>query len=547
MTIAPRPDDLPAPPDTRLSDDRRRLLESSARVLFVTGRAGTGKSTLLRYLTSQTRRNFVVLAPTGAAAVDVGGQTIHSFFKFKPGITAEDAYRMGMRNEEPIYKRLEVMVIDEISMVRADLLDCIDAFLQAARKKDEPFGGVQAVFFGDLYQLEPVVTRDEANAIGMQYESPYFFSSEVFSQLLRSTREQAIELLELTTMYRQIDPEFVGVLDRIRRDQLQEGDLDYINCQVDEYLDFARDGYVYLTDTNSLAQRINNENLAGINREPWTFTGKLSGHFNDKNLPTEMDLTLKVGARIMMLNNDPFKRWVNGTLGHLTHIEDDKVAVLLDDGREHTVERYIWGNHKFFFDDHTKSIKKQEVGSFEQFPLRLAWAITIHKSQGKTFDSVVIMLQNRAFAHGQTYVALSRCRTREGIILNRPVMPHDIISDVRVKKFMVSMKRYVMRWRRPVEDILSLVLKIERKSGNALLRLLEDDESERTISLADVGIVKESGIGEDRFLVSGTDTDTGERLFIPTESILSIEDISPDTLPQQDISLNDTREQGVTS
>ncbi len=518
----------PAAPLTKQgSPVSQHILDSRKRMLFITGRAGTGKSTLLKHLVSKTRRNFVVLAPTGAAAVEVNGQTIHSFFRFKPGITVEEAFKMGDKSYNQIYRRLEIIIIDEISMVRADLLDCIDAFLQGARKKDEPFGGVQIIVFGDLYQLEPVVTRDEISVIQMRYDTPYFFSADVMQQLVSNTREQQIEFIELTTIYRQSDPEFIEVLDRIRRNNINFDTLDYLNRQVDEYLELNREGVIYLTDTNALAQRINNQNLKEIDAEEQRYTGRIIGDFNTKSLPTEMELYLKPGARIMLINNDMHKRWVNGTLGTVTGLQPDKIVVQLDSGTEYAIERYTWGNYKFFYDPQTHAISKKEIGTYEQFPIRLAWAMTIHKSQGKTFDNVVILLQNRSFAHGQVYVALSRCRTKEGITLSRPLQEFDIISDKRVREFLARIKWYIAAWKWPVDARAQAVKKAIQSNQFIKLRHLSSDDVSQTMILRDLRLEEDFENGTNLLIVTGVSQSDSERVRIPLQEIVSFKIADP--------------------
>ncbi|MEN9327838.1 MAG: hypothetical protein RI947_646 [Candidatus Parcubacteria bacterium] len=427
-------------------------IEENKRVLFITGRAGTGKSTLLRRLVSETKKKHAVLAPTGIAAVNIGGETIHSFFKFKPGITPDEAGKLGRRTRFQIYARLDLIIVDEVSMVRADLMDCMDAFLKGARDNFEPFGGVQVVLFGDMYQLEPVVTGDEKDALYRRYESAYFFSSHVFKEILEHTGEQLVELVELTKVFRQKDEYFIEILDNIRKHTFTERHLDDLNrCTVDQ-LDYGIDDRIYLTGTNSKAAEINSVNLEKIPNPRHAIPGILEGNFSEKLLPTDHVLNIKQHARIMMLNNDPDGRWMNGSLGVIMEIRKDSVLVLLDDGKEHIVLPHTWTNYKFIYDLSTDTIKKDTAGTFTQYPLKLAWAITIHKSQGQTFDKVAICLGDRAFAHGQTYVALSRCRSLEGIVLERPIYPRDIMVDDKVSKFLNDLRKYVLSWKFPVEE-----------------------------------------------------------------------------------------------
>ena len=497
-----------------------RALRANKKVLLITGRAGTGKSTLLRKLVTESRRNLVVLAPTGAAAVEVSGQTIHSFFRFKPGITLDEAWRQGEKEKNNMYKKLEVLVIDEISMVRADLLDCIDVFLQAARKSDEPFGGVQVVMFGDPYQLEPVVTRDEKTAIDLRYKSPYFFHSDVFRTMMNRVEDAYIDYLELQTIYRQSDQEFIGVLDHIRKNTVQQEHLDYLNQQVDEYLEVDREGFVYLTTTNDMANRINRMNMEKLGGEPQIYSGRVLGDFNTRTLPVDMDVELKPGARIMMVNNDPYRRWVNGSLGYIMELDEDRITVQLDDGHEYAVDRVTWSNYKFFFDNDLNRIVQKEIGSYEQYPVRLAWAMTIHKSQGKTFDNVAILLQGRAFAYGQLYVALSRARTKEGIRINRELREFDVLSDKRVAQFMTRIKVYRARQQYPVERIIRMIEKSEQDRVKILLRYCNSVDVISEITAVNATIFEKMFNKKSQPVVS-VQLESGELREIPLNAILS--------------------------
>jgi energy-coupling factor transporter ATP-binding protein EcfA2 len=361
--------------------------ENGKRFLLVLGRAGTGKSTLLRKLAKHSRKNIAIVAPTGIAAVNVGGETIHSFFKFKPGIMFEEASKNGQNTQNVMYEKLDLLIIDEISMVRADLLDSIDVFLRHARKKNEPFGGVQVVCFGDMYQLEPVVSNDEKDMLYIQYDSPYFFSSRVFNELLFFP-SQLIEFVELTKVYRQTDEEFISLLDKIRKKKADEYDLYKINERFAEYVSDTMEGHIYLTTRNDSAARINTKNLELIPEPEYSYLGTTEGDFPDKLLPTDWDLKLKLGARVMLINNDTDKRWINGTLGYVSKLENDAVFVKLDNGNEHAVTRYTWSYYKYVYDKSQDKVIKQLIGSYTQFPLKLAWAITIHKSQITALSNV---------------------------------------------------------------------------------------------------------------------------------------------------------------
>ena len=415
-------------------------IENSWENIFLTGNAGTGKSTLLDHFRNTTKKNIAVVAPTGVAAVNVRGETIHSFFLFPPNVDSERAKSEAKKTKNAkLYKALDTLVIDEISMVRADLLDSISIFLQTVRKSNEPFGGVQVVMVGDLHQLPPVVTRDEQEALNNLYRSPYFFSSNVFGSLTDGLYKK-IKFFELTTIYRQTEREFIDILNRVRNKQTTDEDLERLyRCRTEgeEFLD----GYIYLTAINEQADRINQFKLNEIEGQSIFFKGITIGNFSDKQFPAADQLELKTGARVMLLNNDPQDRWINGTLGTLFQIRSDHVLVKLDNGELETVEPVTWTSYKTRLNPETFALESTEVGSFKQMPLRLAWAITIHKSQGKTFERVAIDLGRGAFAHGQTYVALSRCTSLKGLKLVRPIDKSSIIMDDRVITFLKNIKQ----------------------------------------------------------------------------------------------------------
>ncbi len=420
------------------------VLENSRQNVFVSGKAGTGKSTLLEYFRSRTLKEIAVLAPTGVAAVNVRGQTIHSFFQFRPDVTPDTVPLMKVRRQRRrLYAKLQTLVIDEISMVRADLLDCVDVFLRLhARRPDRPFGGVQMVFFGDLYQLPPVVRTGEEGLFGTEtmrdgYATPYFFSS-------RAVRDEAFDwvYVELTKVYRQRQDYFVKLLNRVRDNSLREEHLRFLNqrCRPRKTRD-PQDFYVYLSPTNAMVDRINRRRLSRLTSEEVVLEGHVEGDFPEKDLPAKRSLAVREGAQVMLLNNDPSGRWVNGSIGRVVGLEGgvssrEAVTVLLSDGRVEEVRPFTWEAYRFFFNEDTLAIESRSVGSFTQYPLALAWAITIHKSQGKTFEKVILDLGAGTFAHGQLYVALSRCADFDGLILRRPVRRDDVILDERVVRFM---------------------------------------------------------------------------------------------------------------
>lgn len=413
------------------------LLENNPSPVFVTGKAGTGKSTLLQYFREHTSKNIVVLAPTGVAAVNVRGQTIHSFFRFRPDITPEGANSIRLRKaQKTLYKKLDAVVIDEISMVRSDLLDCVDAFLRLhGPDETAPFGGVQMIFFGDLYQLPPVMTRLDRDIFKDLYASPYFFDAAAFKQL-------DFKIIELKKIYRQKDEMFIRLLNSVRDNSINVTDLEVLNRRLNpRFSPGDKDFYVYLTTTNALADGINQERLRELPGGSLRLEGKLSGGFDTKSLPTHQTLELKTGAQVMLLNNDPAGKWVNGTIGKVfstpkDHAVTGTIRVELSSGLVVEVPSFTWEAFRFFYNKDTEQIDSESAGSFSQYPLKLAWAITIHKSQGKTFSKVVLDIGNGTFAPGQMYVALSRCTDLEGLVLKKPIFKRHILLDAQVVQFM---------------------------------------------------------------------------------------------------------------
>ncbi len=414
-------------------------MEESDKSMLITGRAGTGKSTLLNYFRHNTKKKVVILAPTGVAAINVGGQTIHSFFHFKPNVTAAAIKKKKSTKDKPtIYKKLTTIVIDEVSMVRADLLDCVDKFLRLNGPNPKfPFGGVQMIFIGDLYQLPPVVTNQEREIFKTHYPSPYFFSANVFAEL-------GLEFVELEKVYRQKDDEFIRLLNTIRNNTITDADLALFNRRCDPQFE-APTGtfYLSLTSTNDLADSINEKRLAELRGKIWKAEGIIEGDFGKEYLPTAMELKLKKGAQIMLLNNDSFGQWINGTIGKMIDIEENEegeelIVAELDNGDTVSIAPYTWKIYRFFLKN--GELRSEDVGSFRQYPVRLAFAVTIHKSQGKTFENVIIDVGRGTFAHGQMYVALSRCTTLGGIVLRQPLKKSHIMMDWQVVKFLTSMQ-----------------------------------------------------------------------------------------------------------
>lgn len=525
----------------KLSEESKDVidtLENSNENLFITGRAGTGKSTLLGYFRNTTKKNVVVVAPTGVAALNVRGQTIHGFFKFKIGVTIQDVKKITTEIDQKMYKKIDMLIIDEISMVRADLFDCIDRFLRLNGKNPNlPFGGVQVVVIGDLFQLPPVVGPGEGYIFETKYESPYFFDAPAY-------KHGSFQVIELTHVYRQQDPVFVDILDKIRTGEADMQHVEYVNrmClevygkknnasdteeievsvldslyvndeglpiddedqgakknsephqnihsgksdagsrhQADENpekkkliqdlkkqfessgikgltfgipktddvstdlsnkdsdaLDGGKKLTVHLVTTNALADKINTEKLEELKTPSKTYKGVLVGRFEQKNAPAPEQLTLKIGAQVMTLKNDPSGKWVNGDIGIIEKLLDSSVRVRFEDGRVEEVIGDTWEMVRYEYDELHDQLDSEVVGKYTQIPIKLAWAVTIHKSQGKTFDTAVIDFGKGTFAHGQAYVALSRVRSLQGITLKNPLRAQDVRIDERIRDFLTG-------------------------------------------------------------------------------------------------------------
>jgi ATP-dependent exoDNAse (exonuclease V) alpha subunit len=423
-----------------------QIIQYTRRSLFLTGKAGTGKSTFLRYVAQQTKKKYVILAPTGIAAINAGGQTLHSFFKlpFHPLLPNDSRY--SPRNIRKTLKysgvtlkllrELELIIIDEISMVRADIIDFIDKVLRIyCRNMREPFGGKQLLLVGDIFQLEPVVKEDEWRLMQPFYPSAYFFSAKVWQQM-------QLVSIELRKVYRQNDAQFITLLDRIRQNQATDQDLAAINSRVAqdaETLPSMRNAFeITLATRRDTVDWINEQKLAEIDGTSTTFQGTIRGEFPLTSLPAPMELEIKPGAQVIFTRNDKEKRWVNGTIGIVTGFDVDEgiIGVCDEDGNEYDVGEEVWENMRYTFDEKEQKIVEEQLGTFVQYPLRLAWAITVHKSQGLTFRQVRIDFSGGgAFAGGQTYVALSRCRSLEGITLKEPLRPSDVFVRAEVLQF----------------------------------------------------------------------------------------------------------------
>lgn len=388
--------------------------------LFLTGRAGTGKTTLLKRFLEDAGDEAVVLAPTGVAAMNAGGQTIHSFFKLPPRLI-EPTDIKRVRNGRVI-RTLKTVIIDEISMVRADMLDAIDKSLKLNRGSKRPFGGVRMILAGDLHQLPPVVRGEEAEILEERYGGSYFFNTPAFS-------EAEFALLALKHIFRQDDPKFLALLGAIRRGRITEPDAELLQTLVAERSALeASETHIVLTPNNNNAARINEARLEELGGRTQTYEAKVDGQFEERAFPTDADLELKEGARVMLIRNDPEGRWVNGSLGTVEGFGKKSVIVSIK-GRPYEIEPAAWEKYKYTVDSETKKIKREVIGTFKQMPLRLAWAVTIHKAQGLTLDKVFIDFDYGMFAHGQAYVALSRARSLDGLELSRALMPRDLVMD----------------------------------------------------------------------------------------------------------------------
>ncbi|MBQ3634632.1 MAG: AAA family ATPase [Bacteroidales bacterium] len=442
--------------DNKEFQDVWRLVQTTSSSVFMTGRAGTGKSTFLRYIVENIHKKTIVLAPTGIAAVNAGGVTLHSFFKIPLQPFAIDDVNFSSPgklkdflkyNSEKIklIEEVELIIIDEVSMVRADILDFVDRVLRTynRRYRNVAFGGKQMLLVGDAFQLEPVVRNEDWDILRRFYRTPYFFGAVVFQMF-------SLVQIELRKVYRQKEVDFLALLDRVRIGQPLPGDIVLLNQQVNPAFEPADDGkmYVTLTTTKAAADGINDRHLADIDSEEITYLGEITGEFPDSALPTNMTLTFKVGAQVVFIRNDVERRWYNGTIGKVVRLEEEGVWVQTDSDEEiddpednpflYFVGQEIWENVRYRYNEREHKVETELLGSFKQLPLKLAWAITIHKSQGLTFDNVIIDMGRGAFACGQTYVALSRCRTLSGIVLRQAIRMRDIMTNESVKSFALT-------------------------------------------------------------------------------------------------------------
>lgn len=409
------------------------FVEHTGISIFLTGKAGTGKTTFLRTLKEKSSKRSIIVAPTGVAAINAGGMTIHSFFQlplspFVPEANFKNRFDYS-KEKRKIIRTLDLLIIDEISMVRSDVLDAIDSVLRRFREHEKPFGGVQLLMIGDLQQLTPVVTPEDEVILQRYYDTSYFFGSKALRSISYVT-------IELTHVYRQQDEEFITLLNNIREGQVSETDLKRLNERFNPNFEpEVGSDYIRLTTHNKMAESYNEVQLHNLPSKACTFIAEADGNFPEYNYPADFKLTLKRGAQVMFIRNDNNGRYYNGRIGHVTHIDNEKILVLCPgDDKEIEVQQETWENTKYSLNEKTKQIEAEVQGTFKQYPLRLAWAITIHKSQGLTFEHAIIDAQS-SFAAGQVYVALSRCKTLEGLILASPISSSAIINDNQVMNY----------------------------------------------------------------------------------------------------------------
>ena len=423
--------------------DALQLITHTRQSVFLTGKAGTGKSTFLKYICNHTKKKYVVLAPTGIAAINAGGVTLHSFFKlpFRPMLPDDPDLSLSHgrifeffkypKEKRKIIAEVDLIIIDEISMVRADIIDCVDRILRVySGNMRLPFGGKQLLFVGDVFQLEPVVPSDQKEILSLFYASPFFFSARVFKDI-------NLVPIELQKVYRQTDSVFINILDRIRNNAARKQELDTLNGRYfPSFEPQNEDMYITLATRRDQVDFINEKKLAELPGEEYVSVGKIEGDFPESSLPTQLNLSIKEQAQVIFIDNDYERRWVNGTIGMVSGIDENgNVYVLMESGVEHLVEPTSWRNYKYKYNEKEKRIEEEIVGTFEQLPIRLAWAITVHKSQGLTFSRVVVDLPGGVFAGGQTYVALSRCTSLEGLVLKSKISSRDIFIRKEIVEF----------------------------------------------------------------------------------------------------------------
>jgi ATP-dependent DNA helicase PIF1 len=426
--------DNPKSLDLQLGKEQRdlfELIESTSSHIYITGRAGSGKSVLLKYFKEHTNKQVIVLAPTGIAAVNVGGQTIHSFFNIKPGVLDHNSIRLN-NDSESVIKKATTIVIDEISMVRADTIDIIDSILKQVRQSDESFGGVQMVMFGDLYQLPPIVNDDSVSKyFKLRYGGIYFFNAKVW-------KRTDLKVYELSKVFRQPGKKFRDILNTVRSGEITNDVITELNKRANLIL--PKNGVITLAATNKVVNEINQQRLSQLTGREYSYMPELSQH-PGTTLEKVETLRLKVGAQIIMTRNDPERRWFNGSVGEVLKLRSDQIIVKLGD-QTYEIPKYSWDKLSYSFDETKRQISQKVSATVKQYPLRLAWAITIHKSQGQTYSKCAVDLKEGVFAYGQAYVALSRCKSLNGLFLLSPIMASDIKIDPAVSKFMTKVRTF---------------------------------------------------------------------------------------------------------
>lgn len=429
------------------------FVEKTGKSVFLTGKAGTGKTTFLKKVVAESKKRVVVVAPTGIAAINAGGVTIHSFFQlplhpFIPGMKIESKFAFS-KEKRSIIKTIDILVIDEVSMVRSDLMDAIDSVLRRFRNRNKPFGGVQLLMIGDLQQLSPVVTDDDIRFLSQYYPSPYFFGSRALSMVDYVT-------IELKEVYRQQDLEFISILNAVRIGRPSLEIIKALNSRYNpDFVPSSDEGYIRLTTHNSIADEYNARQLSLIDETAHCFDAEISGNFPESSYPVDFRLELKAGAQVMFVKNDPSsdKRYYNGKIGIVTDFYEEYILVQCPGEDEKiAVEPLEWENSRYVINEQTQELDSEVIGVFRQYPLRLAWSITIHKSQGLTFDKAIVDAAS-SFASGQVYVALSRCRTLEGMILATPLRQDSVITDLRVEDYIEGQEAAAARSLSRLESI----------------------------------------------------------------------------------------------
>jgi len=432
--------------DNKKAQDAIRLAVHTTQSVFLTGKAGTGKTWLLRNLAPCLNKKHIILAPTHVAALQVGGENIHTFFGFewRTYLPQDDDIPLLPKQKIELLREVELIIIDEISMVRCDLMNAIDLSLRQALQVNKPFGGKQLLMIGDLYQLPPVLNEKDKETVQLlrtNYSSRYFFSAKAFEQSFE------YQIVELSKIYRQKDRKFISLLNAIRINKVDKEHLELLNQRHVAVPPDSSKQRITLATSNSIVNKLNEDKLAALEGHLYEIQASQEGQFGQvgSNFPTDQCLQLKIGAQVMFIRDDEEGRWINGTLGKILGILENNIVIEIKEGRQkhsYEIKRHTWNKTIYRWNEETEQIERQKIGSFTQYPIKLAWGITIHKSQGQTFDNVIINMGRKAFAAGQTYVALSRCTSFNGIILKRPIQSEDIFVDKRITRFLEAQKQY---------------------------------------------------------------------------------------------------------